>query len=253
MATGSSERFSDRVRDYVRYRPDYPAAAIDLLAAELPLRPGITVADIGAGTGILTRQLADTGASVVAVDPNEHMLDAARDLLRDHADVSIVVGTAETTGLADQSVDAITAGQAFHWFDHVLAREEFLRILRPGGQVALIWNAKAFDSSGFLADYERLLEEHVPEFAQVRHETTGEPELLALFGDEPRRLEFPHQQHFDWDGVLGRVMSSSYAPRPGHPIHDAFVDQLRTLFDEHAVDGAVTWPYTTTLYLGPLR
>jgi SAM-dependent methyltransferase len=252
MDLASAERFTSRVADYVRYRPDYPAAATDRLASELGLAPGATVADVGAGTGLLTMPLARTGADVVAIDPNEHMLDAAREYLREQERVRFVVGTAEATGLPDRSVDAITAGQAFHWFDHARARTECQRILRPNGKVALIWNAKAFETSAFLAGYEQLLETHVPEFAEVRHETSGDEEIVAFFGAQPRRLTFPHEQRFDWDGVLGRVMSSSYAPRPGHPSHDVLVGELRRLFDEHADDGTIVWPYTTTLYVGSL-
>ncbi len=252
MTLTSSDRFTSRVADYVRYRPDYPVAATDQLSSELSLAPGVTVADIGAGTGLLTLPLVHTGADVLAVDPNEDMLTAARDYLGGHDNVRIVVGSAEVTGLPDQSVDAITAGQAFHWFDHARAREEFLRVLRPGGKVALVWNAKAFGTSAFLASYERLLEERVPEFSQVRHEKSGDAEIIEFFGHEPEQHRFPHQQRFDWDGVLGRVMSSSYAPKAGHPDHDALVTALRSLFDEHAEDGIIVWPYTTMLYVGPL-
>lgn len=252
MDLPSSDRFTDRVADYVRYRPGYPAAAIACMASELSLGPGTTVADIGAGTGLLTLPLLGTGAAVVAVDPNNDMLAAAREHVRGHNDATIIVGSAEATGLADRSVDAITAGQAFHWFDHVRARDEFIRILKPGGRVALVWNAKEFGTSAFLAGYEELLQQRVPEFAEVRHETSGDAEISEFFGEEFARHGFPHAQRFDWDGVLGRVMSSSYAPKPGHPSHEPLVSWLRALFDEHSEAGTIVWPYTTVLYVGTL-
>jgi SAM-dependent methyltransferase len=252
MNSSSSDRFSGRVADYVRYRPDYPIAATETLANQLSLAPGVTVADIGAGTGLLTLPLAITGAQTVAVDPNKDMLAAAREYLREHTNVKLVIGSAESTKLADHSIEAITAGQSFHWFDHARARTEFLRILKPNGKVALIWNAKDFDKSGFLTGYEQLLQQQVPEFAEVRHEKSGEAEIAEFFGHSPTRYSFPHRQNFGWDCVLGRVMSSSYAPAPGHPIHDSFVAALRALFDEHAQDGMIVWPYTTTLYVGSL-
>lgn len=253
MSLTSSDRFTSRVADYVSYRPDYPVAATDMLLSELSLAAGATVADIGAGTGLLTLPLVRTGANVIAIDPNEDMLTAARDYLGDHRNVQILVGSAEATGLPDQSVDAITAGQAFHWFDHVRSRDEFRRILKPDGKVVLIWNAKAFGASAFLAGYERILEACVPEFSQVRHEKSGDAEIIAFFGHEPDQHSFPHEQRFDWHGVLGRVMSSSYAPRPGHPDHDTLVRELRSLFEEHAQDSMIVWPYTTMLYIGELR
>ena len=252
MNLTSSERFTSRVADYVRYRPDYPVAATDKLSSELSLASGMTVADVGAGTGLLTLPLLHTGADVIAVDPNEDMLEAAREWLREHDNVRIAVGTAEATGLPDQSVHAITAGQAFHWFDHVRAREEFLRILKPSGKVALVWNAKEFGTSAFLAGYEQILEDRVPEFAEVRHEKSGEAEIAEFYGSDPSRYSFPHHQRFDWDGVLGRVMSSSYAPKSGQPSHDMLVAELRALFNEHAEDGMIVWPYTTMLYVGSL-
>ncbi len=252
MTLTNSERFTSRVADYVRYRPDYPVAATGKLSAELSLAPGVTVADIGAGTGLLTLPLLRTGADVIAVDPNEDMLAAARDYLAGHDNARIIVGSAEATGLADQSVDAITAGQAFHWFDHARAREEFLRVLRPGGKVALVWNAKAFGTSPFLAGYEQILEDRVPEFSEVRHEKSGDAEIAKFYGSEPTVYSFPHEQRFDWAGVLGRVMSSPYAPKPGQPSHEPLVTALRSLFNEHAEDGMIVWPYTTMLYVGSL-
>lgn len=248
----SSERFTNRVGDYVRYRPDYPIAATDELSAELSLASGMTVADIGAGTGLLTLSLMRTGANVIAIDPNEDMLAAAREYLAGHDNVRIIVGSAEETSLSEQSLDAITAGQAFHWFDHARAREEFLRVLKPGGMVALVWNAKAFGTSPFLAGYERILDERVPEFAEVRHETSGDAEIAEFYGSEPTVYSFPHEQRFNWDGVLGRAMSSSYTPKPGHSNHESFVTALRNLFHEHAEDDTIAWPYTTMFYVGTL-
>ena len=250
MTATRPDRFRNRVADYVRYRPDYAEAAIEHVIAELRLAPGRTVADIGAGTGILTRQLLRSGASFIAIDPSDAMLGAAEDLRG--AGVELRIGTAEETGLADASVDAVVAGQAFHWFEPVGAQRELRRILRPGGRVALLWNEKDWSRSGFLRAYEELLETTIPEFSQVRHETTGDAEIEAFFAGGFEVQRFEHEQRFDWEGVLGRALSSSYAPASGHPGHDAFVAALRELFDAHAEDGELAWPYTTAVYIGSL-
>ena len=252
MTLDSAERFTSRVRDYVRYRPGYPPAAVAHIADQLDIAPGRLIADVGAGTGLLTRSLLQAGAEVIAIDPNEHMLDAARELLAGQRRASFVVASAEDTTLDDHSVDAITVGQAFHWFEHEAARDEFRRILRPGGCVALMWNTKRFDTSEFLAGYEQLLERHAPAFADVRHETSDEATIEAFFGAPPTRAEFDNEQRFDWDGVLGRAMSASYVPREGAPHHAAFVVGLRELWEAHAVDGCLVWPYATVVWAGPL-
>lgn len=253
MALGSSERFDSRVADYVRWRPGYPDAALALVTAELGLGPGVTVADIGAGTGILTRPLLETGADVIAIDPNANMRAAAATMLGDAPNLRIREGTAEQTGLPDQSLDAIAVGQAFHWFSHVRAREEARRILRPGGKVVLLWNSKQWEASPLLAGYRALLDELAPEFAVIRHETTGEAEIDEFYGTPPALHTFEHAQRFDWDGLYGRVMSASYAPQPGAAGHEALVAGLRRLFAANVeANGTVAWPYSTMVYVGTL-
>lgn len=248
----TSQRFSDRVSDYVRYRPGYPVNAIGVLERELALAPGRVVADVGAGTGMLTQPLAATGADVIALDPNEQMLAAAREHLAEHDNVRIEVASAEGTGLPDHSVDAITCGQAFHWFDPVRARAEFRRVLVPGGRVALVWNRKHIEASQLLADLEVVLHEHAPEFAIVRHEKIEDAEISTFYGRAPSSWTFSHEQRFDWDGFRGRLLSSSYTPAPGSNGHDAFVAALHVLFDRHQLDGEIVWPYVTHVYVGEI-
>src|ERR1700704_873866 len=138
--TSPTERFSSRGENYVRYRPSYPSAAIDLLKTRCGLSPGAVVADIGSGTGILSELLLGSGARVIGVEPNDGMRAAAEALLRGEARFRSVKGTAEATALAPASIDLLVAGQAFHWFDVDQARREALRLLRSGGFAALLWN-----------------------------------------------------------------------------------------------------------------
>src|SRR5216683_824394 len=177
MNTSPTTRFSDRVENYVRYRPGYPAEVLDLLRAECGLRPSHTVADIASGTGAFTRLLLENGNSVFAVEPNAAMREmgiAQLESFGSDRPVS-VAGTAEETTLRSASVDFVTAAQAAHWFDLPRARAEFARILRSGGPVGwcvLIWNERCTASTPFLRDYEQLLLTYGTDYKEVRHEHT---------------------------------------------------------------------------------
>lgn len=242
-------RFSSRVADYVRYRPGYPAALFDHLAASGALHPGAVVADVGAGTGILTAALRGRCQHIHAVEPNGAMRAAAPD----HEDTTVWPGRAEQTGLPDRSVDLICAAQAFHWFEPAAARAEFRRILRPGGLVALIWNTR-LTSTPFLRGYEALLHRWGTDYAAVNHrgDRTAD-DIRAFFApDIPAHHTFPNAQYFDLAGLQGRVRSSSYTPPPEHPDHAPMMDALAALFAEHEVDGLITFAYKTELYAATL-
>lgn len=246
-------RFSDRVEDYIRYRPGYPGEVFDLLKSELGLGPGTVAADIGSGTGIFAEPLLREGAIVYGVEPNAEMRAAADRLLADFPNFHSVDGAAESTGLEPASVDLVTAAQAFHWFDIDKARAEFIRILRPGGHAVLVWNDRLTDASPFLAAYENLLRSASLDYEQVNHRNVDDARLRRFFGHAGyRRAAFPNSQRFDWQGLYGRALSSSYVPPEGHPQHPAFAESLRRLFDRHNDAGHVEFLYTTRVYYAPL-
>ena len=246
-------RFSDRVQDYVRYRPTYAQAAIDLIARELGLGPDTTIADLGAGTGILTRQLAPTGTRIVAIDPSEPMLEAARAELEAGDRIEYRVASAEETGLPDASVDGIVAGQAFHWFDPERARVEFARILEPEGWVALVWNLRRKDETPFLAAYERLLETYRTDRGETEFRGRGDEMAHALFDPGPfRTATFENEQVLDLEGLKGRLLSTSYLPARGEPGSDEMLREVEELFDVHESDGRVRVEYDTKVYYGRL-
>jgi ubiquinone/menaquinone biosynthesis C-methylase UbiE len=147
-----TQRFSSRVDNYIRYRPGYPDAILDTLRDAYGLTPASIVADVGSGTGILTEMFLRHGNVVYGIEPNREMREAAERLLAGYDRFHSVAATAEDTTLGDDSVDLVTAGQAFHWFDPSKARAEFARVLKPGGWVALIWNERVV-TTPFLADY----------------------------------------------------------------------------------------------------
>ena len=203
-------RFSDRVADYVRHRPGYPAAMVDALVARAGLAPGDAVADVGAGTGLSTAPLLDRGLTVHAVEPNAPMREAMEALLGDRPGFHAVAGTAEATTLPDASVDAVAAGQAFHWFRPEAARREFARVLRPGGAVALFWNERLVSETPFLRAYEDLLLRYGTDYAQIDHRQVDAERLAAFFEGPFETLTFPNEQRFDFEGLRGRLLSSSY-------------------------------------------
>jgi SAM-dependent methyltransferase len=251
--SNATSRFSDRVENYVRYRPGYPPEVIAELKRECGLTSNHVVADIASGTGIWTRQLLENGNPVFAVEPNAEMREAGERLLAVFAKFNSVVGTAEATTLADQSVDFVTAAQAAHWFDRERARREFVRILKPGGWLVLMWNERLTDSTAFLRDYERLLLTYGTDYQDIRHEHTTS-EIAEFFDPAPfQERAFAMSQQFDYGGVEGRLLSSSYAPGPGHPKHAPMLRELRRIFDTCSVQGRIAFEYKTRLYFGRLR
>ena len=155
--TDAKQRFSNRVADYIRYRPGYPSTCLDLLREECGLQPAHVVADIGSGTGLLSKLFLDNGNRVFGVEPNAEMRSAGEEYLQEYANFSSVNGSAEETTLPSQSIDFITAGQAFHWFEPAKAKREFQRILKPGGWVVVVWNERRIFESRFGKEYEKLL------------------------------------------------------------------------------------------------
>jgi SAM-dependent methyltransferase len=247
-----TERFTTRADNYALYRPGYPDEAVTLLKHRCGLSPQSVVADVGSGTGILTALLLASGAQVLGVEPNGAMRTVAEASLRNWPHFRSVNGTAEDTTLAPQSVDLLVAGQAFHWFDVPKARAEGLRVLRAGGWGALLWNERPHDATAFLADYEALLLRHAPEYATITASRANEASMRAFFGGSMERAEFPNQQHLDFEGLQGRLMSSSYAPEPGQPGYAPMMAGLRKVFDSHERQGRIVLPYRTLVYFGRL-
>ena len=173
-----TKRFSSRVADYVKYRPSYPAAAIDFLMKSCGLDSGSSIADVGCGTGISTKLLLDRGCTVYGVEPNVDMLDAARENLSGYERFIPVNAASEATTLEDNSVNAVTAFQAFHWFDHAAVGAEFRRIVKPGGSAAVVWNERKLDATPFLVEYESLLKSNAVDYDVVRHDRIEAPELM---------------------------------------------------------------------------
>jgi ubiquinone/menaquinone biosynthesis C-methylase UbiE len=254
MSQSPTARFSGRVENYVRYRPGYPPEVLDLLRTECGLRPSHIVADIASGTGVFTRLLLENGNSVFAVEPNAAMREMGNRQLESLSAgdrLVSIAGTAEETTLKSASVDFVTAAQAAHWFDLPRARAEFDRILRPEGWCVLIWNERHTASTPFLQDYEQLLLTYGTDYKEVRRRTIATiHEFFAPVRSEERVYSL--RQQYDYEGLAGRLWSSSYAPLEGHPSYEPMMRELERIFRAHAKDDTVEFEYKTRVFYGHL-
>jgi len=245
-------RFSNRVTDYARYRPGYPREIVPLLQRECGLQPDSAIADLGCGTGLLAKLFCENGNRVFGIEPNAPMREAGAEFLRGYPGFSAVDGRAEATALPAASVDFITAGEAFHWFQPAETRREALRILRPGGWVMVAFNDRRYGPEPFLVGYEELLLKHSVDYPQIKARWDN-LKLEEFFCDMPcKTASFPNQQSFDCEGLIGRMFSASYMPQRGHPQYKATLSDTRELFDRYQKQGLVQILYDTNLYYGRL-
>lgn len=251
MAGDFTKRFSDRVQDYVKYRPGYPGEVLNYLMDQCKLTPDCTLADIGAGTGIFTKLLLDRGFSVYAVEPNGPMLQAATDQLSSYKNFRSVNGTAEITGLEENSIDLIVCAQAFHWFDNDASKKEFQRILKKGRYVALIWNKRLKSIDDFSKSYDQLLISKTIEYTQVNHQNISDVNFKIFFKDGSYLLKkFNNVQIFNEEGFIGRAFSSSYVPALSTPEGKVILTALKEIFSRYNSEGKVSFHYETEIYLG---
>jgi SAM-dependent methyltransferase len=251
--TAPTERFRDRVDDYDRWRPGYPPALLDVLGGKAGLRPEHVVADVGSGTGILSRLFLANGNVVYGVEPNAAMAERAERVLAGTAFRS-VRGRAEQTGLPAACVDFIAVGQAFHWFDPAASAAEMRRIARPGAYAAIVWNLRRLSGTPFLVAYEAFLQRWGTDYQAVSERYADGEALDAFFGGmRYERHRFENAQDFDREGLRGRLLSSSYTPGPDDPNRGPMLEALAALHAEHAVAGRVRFEYDTELFLGRLQ
>ena len=249
-------RFSNRVADYIRYRPTYPPAFYDLLQRDFGVgAEGPPIADIGSGPGLSAKPLLEMGVrGVYCVEPNRAMREAAEELLGGFSAFVSVDGTAEQTTLPDGSVGLILCAQAFHWFDKQKARTEFKRILKPNdAPVVVVWNERRLDATPLLREYEDLLKRFGTDYQKIRHENVDAAALSEFFGPGGyAKFEFENVQEFDYEGLEGRLRSSSYTPPAGDPRFGPMARELREIFDRHNIGGRVRFEYDTRAYVGPV-
>lgn len=249
----STTRFSTRAAAYVKHRPGYPDDMVPRIKELTGLKPKHIIADVGSGTGLSALPFLQAANTVIGIEPNDDMRRFGDEYLKTWKNFRSVKGTAEETTLKPRSVDYVLAAQAFHWFNPQTTRSEFRRILRAPGWVILTWNDRQTDSSDFLREYEQLLLKHGTDYSAVNHRNIDDSRVQAFFEDSPViKLELAYVQHVDYDGLKGRLDSSSYIPDPGTAAYDTMMAELEQLFKRHNQQGYVDLLYTTLVYLGKL-
>lgn len=247
-------RFSNRVDNYIKYRPDYPHEVITFLKQEGILTRESVIADIGSGTGISAELFLKEGNVVYGVEPNKEMRQAAQKLLASYKNFCSIDGSAEITMLPTEDIDIIIAGQAFHWFDKEKCKSEFRRILKPNGIIILMWNDRRTDNTPFLRAYEDFIQLFATDYKEVNHKNMDEKIFNDFFGEANYALEsFDNFQHFDFEGLKGRVLSSSYMPDENHTDFNFMMSVLKKIFNRFQENGKVTLEYDTKIYYGKLN
>jgi len=244
------DRFTGRAEAYSKYRPAYPREIIDILNAQIGFNKDKIVADIGSGTGILTKLFLDNGNCVYAIEPNDEMRSFAEKNLAHYDNFVSTNQSAENTGLRSNSVDLVTAGQALHWFDLDQSRREFARILKPSGYVMIVYNERGTGDGGAMDAYEKVINKN----AKTSVVPDIDAEYLAKFFNNKNYREFtvPNKQVLDFDALIGRAASASYLPSKDDPAFEIMKQDLRRVFDEHQRDGRITLIYATTMFLGQI-
>lgn len=248
-----TERFTQTVSDYLKYRPSYPPEVLQVLKKDCGLKKTDTIADVGSGTGFLAKPLLEEGNVVYGVEPNAAMRSAAAYYLQEFPNYHMIDATAEATTLADHSIDIITVGTAFHWFDIPNTKIEFQRILKPDGWVVLAWNVRDIGKSKLLREYEDLIIKYGTDYKDTNAIRFDKVEVEDFFKpNEMHVAVFPHKQVFDLEGLQGRLLSTSYCPRPGDKNFSVMMHELKNIFYRHQHNGFVEFLYETKLYYGQL-
>lgn len=248
----NENRFDGKSEVYSLHRPGYPEDLIPTLELELGLNKDSVIADIGSGTGKLSRIFLENGNPVYCVEPNSEMRDRSKEDLSEFSRVSIHEGTAEETGLPENSADFIVVGQAFHWFDIEPAKKEFKRVLRSGGSVILVWNERVSKKTGINADYERICKK----YSKGYHKSGGrelEPDFhLSFYESDARTLTLPNPQAMNFEGLKGRYMSASYSLKKGDRGYGVMLKHLKKAFEDNKKGSHVVLEQQTRVYIGKL-
>lgn len=246
----SKKIFSGKESDYDQYRPRYPAQFISFLYETVGFRTDSVIADIGSGTGIFSKQIADRGSMVFCVEPNRDMRTVAQKKLSSYRNVYFTDGDCENTKLLGHSIDFITAAQSFHWFHVEKFRWESLRILKPKGKAVLVWNRRD-DACAVNQKTAEVFRKYCPDFhgfgGGLKKDETG---IEQYFGGKFHSREFRNDLFYDRDAFIGRNLSGSYAIGQNDGAYKYFLAELNAIFEKFSSEGRLSVPHTTAVYWG---
>ncbi|MHA1979085.1 MAG: class I SAM-dependent methyltransferase [Candidatus Hodarchaeales archaeon] len=248
-------RFTDKAKYYHSGRPGYPKEVLAIIKNITKIAPGPTsiIADIGSGTGKLSEVFLKFGVTVIGVEPNKAMREIAESKMEEYENFISIDGTAEFTGIKDRSVDLITVGQSFHWFNLPKTRKEFQRILKPDRYVVIVWNNRNAEISQFFREYKTLLTDFGTDFNEVTKAKIGKEDFADFFGsDNYERLLCPNKQLSNYEGLRLRLLSTSYIPPEESDFYPAMIKRLKELYKKHQVNELVTLDYETEILIGKI-
>ena len=252
IQVNNTKKFDNMGKLYACHRPAYPQDFIDYLCSEIGLCASSIVADIGSGTGILTKQLLESGAKVYAVEPNDDMRLISEQGLKDYGNFYPVKGTAENTSIYDKSVDFITAAQAFHWFDAQKFKTECNRILKPSGKVILVWNSRDEESPA-VQKSDMINKKYCPNFKGFSggmRGTEDDTNFSGFFTEGYEKKVFSNNIIYDKNGFVGRNLSGSYALKEDDENYLHYVSELDAVFDKYSINGQFVMSNYTQSYVG---
>lgn len=251
---GNEEKFTGKSKIYDLYRPSYPSELLDCLIKDSSLLSTSRIADIGSGTGILTKQLLEKGFTVLGVEPNSEMRHMAEQNLNSYALFTSLAASAESTTIESHSIDLITVAQAFHWFDISQFKKECRRILKDNGKISLIWNSRDL-THPLIQENEKLCAHYCPNFKGYSQGIEETPEIYSQFfkNGEYEIKVFKNDQLYNLQQYIGRNLSSSFAPKDGDVTYRLFIEALTQQFHQYAIDGMLVFPLLTKCYIGKVK
>ena len=243
------DKFTGKAENYEKFRPSYPIEILNSFY-DYNLNQNSIIADIGSGTGKLTKIFLENGNIVYAVEPNDDMRNMAISTLNEYKNFISIKGSAEITTLQNKIIDFVTVGQAFHWFNPLKALDEFKRILKNNGVLALVWN-NGKTSSAFMQEYENILD-NIKNHNNKNHRDISDETIEKYYSKDYKKLTVENIHELNFNEILGRVLSSSCSPKENTKEYYETRNLLKEIFNKYKQNDKIIIEYETVIYIGRL-